>query len=427
MKKIKGNKKIIIIVLTTIVLILTTALIFLIGVINISNLKEYKDIKNHYQEVLGEDLNLGLIHRKEEIEQAKVDFDTKLEEYQKEIDSKVKSLSFDTKDFVETNKIEVPYALSKQVKLLNTAGLVDNIKAINTYDNYKPEKNNDAIKKEVKDIDTKSAEAYDLVVKQISTTITVTKEDVTKFLKDLDFKKALTDAQMKSLKTISTIDFSDEFIKQISDAKDVIKKIVDNIKKEVKTIQDKEKKDADAAKAKANAGGSGAVSSGTYTGGGSTSNASSMNDWCKKTYGSQGWTQWYPSENLCGYPESYKPEYKNPNAIENMSPAQARDAIERDLFTVIRDYGSYMGVEANPVIGQWANDPSMGNSWIGYENEKIDARQWDSYQIAQGLFDAYLENELRYDPNAVPHGNFYVNVYVTDDYIVSASIGADFS
>ncbi len=371
-----------------------------IGGINIANSKDYKEIKSQYQEVLGENINLGLIHRKEEIEQAVISFDKKVEEYQKEVDSKVKSLSFDAKAFISTNKLDIPTALSKQIELLNTAGLVDNVKAINNYDNYKPAKSNDAIKKELKDIDSKASAAYDLVVKEISTKFAVTKDDVIKFVKDLDFKKALTDAQTKSLKTINAIDFSDEFIKQISDAKDEIKKIVDNIKKEVKTIQDKEKKDADAAKAKANGNTSGNYSGGSYTGGGSnySNNGSSSNS------------------------GSNRPTVSNPNAIGNMSPAAARDAIERDLFTIIRGYGKEMGVEANPVIGVYPNDPSMANSWVGDANGLVDARQWNwgSYEIAQSLFNAYLRDNI----NGVPHGTFNVNVYVSSDYHVSAYINS---
>ncbi len=400
MKKIKENKKIIIIVISAIVLVIG----LVIGGINIANAKEYKEIKSQYQEILGENVDLGLIHRKEEIEQAVMNFDKKVEEYQKEVDSKVKSLSFDAKAFISTNKIDIPTALSKQIELLNTAGLVDNVKAINNYDNYKPAKSNDAIKKEIKDIDTKASAAYDLVVKEISTTFKVTKDDVIKYVKDLDFKKALTDAQMKSLKTINTVDFSDEFIKQISDAKDEIKKIVDNIKKEVKTIQDKEKKDADAAKAKASGNTSGNYNGGNYTSGGSnySNNGSSSNKGGSSNSGSN------------------RPTVNNPGAIGNMSPAQARAAIERDLFTIIRDYGSYMNVSVNPVVGPYANQPNMANSWIGDANGLIDARQWDSYSIAQSLFNAYLEDNI----DGIPHGTFNINVYVTPDYHVSAYINS---
>ncbi len=293
MKIIKENKKIIIIFISAIILVIG----LVVGGINIANAKEYKEVKTQYKEVLGESIDLGLIHRKEEIDQAIVDFDAKVEKYQNKIDSKVKSLSFDVKEFIKTNEIKVPIGLKEQIKLLDTLAIVDNVKIINNYDNYKPKKTNDAIKKEVKDIDTKASASYDLVVKEISTKLTVSKDDVIKFIKDLDFKKTLNDAQKKSLKTINTIDFSDEFIKQISDAKAEIKKIVDNIKKEEKVLKDKDIK-----KAQTQGGGSGAVSSGKYTGSGSTSNVSSMNDWCKQNYGSQGWTQWYPSEGLCGYP-----------------------------------------------------------------------------------------------------------------------------
>ncbi len=409
MKILNKYKKIIIIGGLTILGVIG----LVIGGINIVNSKDYKEIKNQYQEVLGESIHLGLIHRKEEIEQAIVDFDTKVEEYQKEIDNKVKSLSFDAKAFISTNKLDVPTALSKQIELLNTVGLLDNVKAINTYDNYKPAKSNDAIKKEIKDIDTKASAAYDLIVEEISTKFKVTKDDVTKFLKGLDFKKALTEAQMKSLRTLATVDFSDEFIKQISDAKVEIKKIVDNIKKEVKTIQDKEKKDADAAKAKASGNTSGNYNGGNYTSGGSnySNNGSSSNKGGSSNSGS-----------------SNRPTVSNPNAIGNMSPAAARDAIERDLFTIIRGYGKEMGVEANPVIGPYAGQSNMANSWIGDANGLIDARQWDSYSIAQSLFNAYLENKIAMEGSgAVPRGTFYVNVYVTSDYKVSASIAADFS
>ncbi len=393
MKKIKANKKIIIIVISAILLIIG----LVIGGINIANSKEYKEIKSQYQEVLGENVDLGLIHRKEEIEQAVINFDKKVEEYQKEVDSKVKSLSFDAKAFISTNKIDIPTALSKQIELLNTAGLVDNVKAINNYDNYKPAKSNDAIKKEIKDIDTKASAAYDLVVKEISTTFKVTKDDVIKYVKDLDFKKALTDAQMKSLKTINTVDFSDEFIKQISDAKDEIKKIVDNIKKEVKTIQDKEKKDADAAKAQANGATSGNYNGGNYTGGGSnySNNGSSSNKGGSSNSGSNKPTN--PS---------------NSGAIKYMTPYQAQKAIESAILQVIREYGSYMGVSVNPVIGPYANDPSMANVYPQL------AGDYTSQYIAQGMFNAYLRDNM----DTVPHGTFYVNVYVTNDYYVSAHI-----
>lgn len=300
MKIIKENKKIIIIFISAIILVIG----LVVGGINIANAKEYKEVKTQYKEVLGESIDLGLIHRKEEIDQAMVDFDTKVEKYQNKIDSKLKSLSFDVKEFIKTNEIKVPIGLKEQIKLLDTLAIVDNVKIINNYDNYKPKKTNDAIKKEVKDIDTKASASYDLVVKEMSTKLTVSKDDVIKFIKDLDLKKTLNDAQKKSLKTINTIDFSDEFIKQISDAKAEIKKIVDNIKKEEKVLKDK-----DVTKAQAQGGGSGAVSSGKYTGSGSTSNASSMNDWCKQNYGSQGWTQWYPSKGICGYPKLNKVGY----------------------------------------------------------------------------------------------------------------------
>ncbi len=202
---------------------------------------------------------------------------------------------------------------------------------------------------------------------------------------------------MKSLKTINTVDFSDEFIKQISDAKDEIKKIVDNIKKEVKTIQDKEKKDADAAKAKASGNASGNYNGGNYTDGGSnySNNGSSSNKGGSSNSGSNRPTN--PS---------------NSGAIKYMTPYQAQKAIESAMFQVIRDYGSYMGVEANPVIGPYANDPSMANVYPQYAGDST------PQYIAQGMFNAYLRDNM----DTVPHGTFKINVYVTSDYQVSAAI-----
>ncbi len=196
MKIIKENKKIIIIFISAIILVIG----LVVEGINIANAKEYKEVKTQYKEVLGEVIDLGLIHRKEEIDQAIVDFDTKVEKYQSKIDSKVKSLSFDVKEFIKTNEIKVPIRLKEQIKLLDTLAIVDNVKIINNYDNYKPKKTNDAIRKEVKDIDTKALASYDLVVKEISTKLTVSKDDVIKFIKDLDFKKTLNDAQKKIFK-----------------------------------------------------------------------------------------------------------------------------------------------------------------------------------------------------------------------------------
>ncbi len=422
MQKIKEKKKVILIALISMLFILMTILVFIIGIINISNFKEYKEVKNQYQEVLGESLDLGLIHRKEEIDQAVIDFDKKVEEYQKEIDSKAKSLSFDTKEFIKINELEVPNDLSSQIKILNTALVVDDVKAINTYDNYKPKKSNDAIKKEVKDIDTKSAEAYDLVINKITGVIKTTTEELTKFIKSLDFKKKLKEEEKKSFNNLYQIDFEDSFIKDLNTTKKDIEKIIDNIKKEVKTIQEKENKDA---KQKAAKGGSGAVSSGTYNGGGSTSNTSSMNDWCKKTYGSEGWTQWYPSEKLCGYPPGETPvtEYIPPNAIKYMSPKEAENAIEQEMAKVIIEYGNYVGVEVKPVLQVYSEDGTNDNSYGVDENGSRDVYMGNvtARDCAQGLFNAYLEFQMTI-PNNIVEGEIDYDVHVTSNYRVSASI-----
>ncbi len=84
---------------------------------------------------------------------------------------------------------------------------------------------------------------------------------------------------------------------------------------------------------------------------------------------------------------------------------------------MIREYGSYMGVSVNPTIwGPYEGDFSMAHvrpQYAGYLTSQC---------IAQGMFNAYLEETLKHDPNAVPRGTFYINIYVSSDYQVSARI-----
>lgn len=227
------------------IFIASVLLVIVLGIsgFNMINHSEYKEIKEKYADILDEKLDLGIIHEKEEIEMAYRNFDIKLKDNVGVIKNKLDSLSFDARTFVKTNDIKTTISLPKRINLLNTAIVVDDIKTINEYDNYKPEKTNDNVKKEVKEIDKKASEAYDLIMNEVSSIFTINSKELVKFVEGIDFDKPLSNKQKSILKKLNKVVFSDKFLGDIEEKKEEIKKIVDNIKKEIKDFKKQEEED----------------------------------------------------------------------------------------------------------------------------------------------------------------------------------------
>lgn len=266
-KLLEGNKKLMIIGVSTFLVICVGAIV----ITNLANKDNYNELVTNGENV-GMNIDLGFIHSSKQIEEFASKVETKEYELNTSIESIKSNIQLDTDKFIETNQIDVTSMnLIEQEQLFINIAVLDDMSYIYSKQDIKPEKSNDKIKKYLEYIEIDKDDSNKLVIANVDGT-EVTDELISDYMSGLDTNKAI---DSKKLDTLLTLVLKSQIIEDLDNERLDVKKCVDEINKEVKAIKDKEKKEAaEKAKKEAEANAASTYSQSTSSSSSKSSNSS---------------------------------------------------------------------------------------------------------------------------------------------------------